>query len=96
MTTLDLNVRFRNETGMSCINSKGEPEAEYVKWLERIIIIYNDIEDKNRKAQTAKDYAEGAVFGYQEGFKSAISALQSALPSVDKMAPPIPPTTIGA
>lgn len=38
MTTLDLNIQFRKETGMSCINSQGEPDIDYVKWLEKKMI----------------------------------------------------------
>lgn len=41
MTTLQLNIQFKNETDISCVNSQGEPDIDYVHWLESKIISAN-------------------------------------------------------
>lgn len=54
MTPFDLRERFKNETGIESTNSQGEPDVDYVDWLELKIISDN----KKLKADLQKAYTE--------------------------------------
>ena len=34
MTRKELQLQFYKEKGIECVNSQGEPDIDYVKWLE--------------------------------------------------------------
>jgi len=38
MDLKQLRMHFKKETGLSWVNSQGEPDIEYVEWLENKVI----------------------------------------------------------
>lgn len=52
MTRLELQILFYEETGIECFNSQGEPDIDYVQWLEtKIIEQKNIISDEEIKKE---------------------------------------------
>jgi hypothetical protein len=56
MTAEDLRHQFHNEQGISWENSQGEPDIDYVIWLEQKVIRLKSVEAKMPSEEEALQY----------------------------------------
>jgi len=85
-----LRDKFETETGTHWVNTQGEPDVEYVDWLEK-------------KVEVLLEYARGVAVDGSYGDKNRFPAMLkeaermplTSVPLVNGISPPVPGTSAG-
>lgn len=87
MTAVDLKNKFEEETGVPWINSQGEPDIDYVTWLEKNLISHLPLIQNppplSKEAQEKHDLLQAQIAWKSNNKLSALTIVRQVYPMLD-------------